>query len=178
MQLVTVLIHELKLVIGQWSVRGEKTNESCVLKNHLAQLREQFPLLKLITGDAIYATRPLAGALLDENCDYLVHHRLLVNHGSVWRHKVAQSSCAKACLAFEKVRGCGPANIRKAFDGKGLPRMEFFNARGEPANEFSARVEICRAKHLPAGGKCEFHWRHNVGDKESAPFLRLPVPNP
>jgi hypothetical protein len=71
-QLVNVLIHDLKLVIGQWSVRGEKTNEPCVLKNHLAELREQFPLLKLITGDAIYATRPLAQALLDENCDYLV----------------------------------------------------------------------------------------------------------
>jgi hypothetical protein len=71
-QLVTVLIHNLKLVIGQWSVRGEKTNEPNVLQNHLSGLREQFPLLKLITGDAIYATRPLAEALLDENCDYLV----------------------------------------------------------------------------------------------------------
>lgn len=71
-QLVTVLVHELKLVIGQWSARGEKTNESRVLLNHLAELREQFPLLRLITGDAIYATRPLAEALLDENCDYLV----------------------------------------------------------------------------------------------------------
>jgi hypothetical protein len=71
-QLVTVLIHELKLVIGQWSVRGEKTNESRVLLNHLAELHERFPLLRLITGDAIYATRPLAAALLEENCDYLV----------------------------------------------------------------------------------------------------------
>jgi hypothetical protein len=71
-QLVTVLIHNLKLVIGQWSVHGEKTNEPNVLQNHLSALREQFPLLKLITGDAIYATRPLAAALMDENCDYLV----------------------------------------------------------------------------------------------------------
>ena len=36
------------------------------------ELLTQFPLLKLITGDAIYAQRPLAEALLDENCDYLV----------------------------------------------------------------------------------------------------------
>ena len=71
-QLVTILIHDLKLVIGQWSVRGEKTNEPCVLKNHIAELREKFPLLKLITGDAIYASRPLVEALLEENCDYLV----------------------------------------------------------------------------------------------------------
>lgn len=71
-QLVTALVHKLKLVLGQWSVRGEKTNEPGVLKNHLAQLKADFPLLKLITGDAIYAQRPLAAALLDENCDYLL----------------------------------------------------------------------------------------------------------
>jgi len=71
-QLLTVLVHQLKLVLGQWSVHGEKTNEPNVLKNHLAELKTQFPLLKLITGDAIYAQRPLAETLLDENCDYLV----------------------------------------------------------------------------------------------------------
>lgn len=71
-QLVTVLIHKLKIVIAKWSVRGEKTNESCVLKNHLAELREHFPLLLGLTGDAIYATRPLAQALTDDNCEYLV----------------------------------------------------------------------------------------------------------
>jgi len=71
-QLVTVLIHKLKLVIAQWSVRGEKTNEPGVLKNHLAELRQQFPLLSCISGDAIYASRPLAEALQQENCDYLV----------------------------------------------------------------------------------------------------------
>lgn len=71
-QLVTALVHELKLVIAQWSVRGEKTNESCVLKNHLPELATRFPLLKLITGDAIYATRPLTAALLEQNCDYLL----------------------------------------------------------------------------------------------------------
>lgn len=71
-QLVTVLVHNLKVVIGQWSVRGEKTNESGVLKNHLAELKRDFPLLKLITGDAIYANRPLAEVLLDNDCDYLV----------------------------------------------------------------------------------------------------------
>src|SRR5262245_52014446 len=71
-QLLTVLVHQMKLVLAQWSVRGEKTNEPNVLKNHLAELMTHFPLLKLITGDAIYAQRPLAEALLDENCDYLL----------------------------------------------------------------------------------------------------------
>lgn len=71
-QLLTVLVHNVKLVLGQWSVHGEKTNEPNVLKNHLVELTTHFPLLKLITGDAIYAQRPLAEALLDENCDYLL----------------------------------------------------------------------------------------------------------
>ena len=71
-QLLTVLVHNLKLVLAQWSVHGEKTNEPNVLKNHLAELTTHFPLLKLITGDAIYAQRPLAEVLLDENCDYLL----------------------------------------------------------------------------------------------------------
>src|SRR6187397_2049389 len=37
-QLLTVLVHELKLVLAQWSVRGEKTNEPTVLRNHLSEL--------------------------------------------------------------------------------------------------------------------------------------------
>jgi len=80
-QLLTVLVHQLKLVIGQWSVHGEKTNEPHVLENHLEELRGQFPLLTLITGDAIYATRPLAQALLDENCDYLL--QIKANQGDI-----------------------------------------------------------------------------------------------
>ena len=71
-QLLTVFVHKLKLVLAQWSVHGEKTNEPGALKNHLAELVQDFPLIKLITGDAIYAQRPLAEALLDENLDYLV----------------------------------------------------------------------------------------------------------
>ena len=71
-QMLTALVHHLKLVVGQWSVRGEKTNEPTALRNHLSELLENFPCLRLITGDAIYAQRPLAQALLEENCDYLL----------------------------------------------------------------------------------------------------------
>jgi hypothetical protein len=71
-QLLTVLVHELKLVLAQWSVRGEKTNEPGVLQNHLEELKANFPFLSLITGDAIFAQRPLADAILDQECDYLV----------------------------------------------------------------------------------------------------------
>jgi hypothetical protein len=71
-QMLTAFAHQLKVVVGQWSVRGEKTNEPTALRNHLSELLENFPLLRLVTGDAIYAQRPLAEALLDENCDYLL----------------------------------------------------------------------------------------------------------
>jgi len=71
-QLLTVMLHELKLVVAQWSVRGEKTNEPHVLLNHLEELRQRIPALSCFTGDAIYAQRPLAEAMDDENCDYLL----------------------------------------------------------------------------------------------------------
>lgn len=71
-QLLTVLVHDVKLVLAQWSVHDEKTNEPTVLRNHLAELLVNFPFLTLITGDAIFAQRPLAAALLEENCDYLL----------------------------------------------------------------------------------------------------------
>ena len=71
-QMLTALVHELKLVIGQWSVGSEKSNEPAVLKTHLPELLANFPMLRLITGDALYAQRPLAKALVEENCDFLL----------------------------------------------------------------------------------------------------------
>ena len=59
-------------MIGQWSVTGEKTNEPTALRNHLHELLERYPLLRLLTGDAIFCQRPLATALVAENCDYLL----------------------------------------------------------------------------------------------------------
>ena len=41
-------------------------NEPNVLKSHIAELMSRFPFLKLITGDAMCARRPLAETLLDE----------------------------------------------------------------------------------------------------------------
>lgn len=80
-QMLTAFVHQLKLVVGQWSVRGDKTNEPTALRNHLSELLQNFPLLRLITGDAIYAQRPLAEALLEENCDYLV--QIKANQGDI-----------------------------------------------------------------------------------------------
>jgi len=80
-QLLTVMVHDLKLVIAQWSVRGEKTNEPKVLRHHLQELCQQFPALHLFTGDAIYAQRPLAEDIVANNCDYLL--QIKGNQGDV-----------------------------------------------------------------------------------------------
>jgi hypothetical protein len=70
-QMLTVFVHHWKVVLGQWSVRGDKTNEPGVLKRHLDDLLEAFPMIKLLTGDAIFAQRPLVEALTSKNCAYL-----------------------------------------------------------------------------------------------------------
>jgi hypothetical protein len=69
--LLTVFVHHLKAVLGQWSVGDEKSNEPAVLSRHLAELFESFPMLRLLTGDALYAQRPLVEALASHGCDYL-----------------------------------------------------------------------------------------------------------
>lgn len=71
-QLLTVMLQELQIVVAQWSVRGEKTNEPHVLLNHLEELRQRIPALNCFTGDAIYTQRSLADAMEDENCDYVL----------------------------------------------------------------------------------------------------------
>jgi hypothetical protein len=69
--MLNVFAHTLKLHLASWNVRGDKTNEPACLKKHLAELFEMYPLLKLLTGDAIFAQRPLLEALQEYNRDYL-----------------------------------------------------------------------------------------------------------
>ena len=55
----------------QWSVRGDKTNEPGCLKRHLASLCQKYPMLELLTGDAIFAQRPLLEELKQHGRKYL-----------------------------------------------------------------------------------------------------------
>jgi len=69
--MLNVFAHTLKLHLASWNVQGDKTNEPGCLKMHLRELFEMYPCLKLLTGDAIFAQRPLLEALQEYHCDYL-----------------------------------------------------------------------------------------------------------
>jgi hypothetical protein len=69
--MLNIFAQKLKLHLASWNVKGDKTNEPCCLKMHLKELFEMYPFLKLLTGDAIFANRPLLEELKKYHCDYL-----------------------------------------------------------------------------------------------------------
>lgn len=70
-QMLNVFLHTVKVTLDQWSIGNDKTNEPGSLKNHLAELLAAYPALQLLTGDAIFAQRPLLDVLAGEGRDYL-----------------------------------------------------------------------------------------------------------
>lgn len=70
-QVLNVFLHAVKVTLDQWSIGADKTNEPGCLKNHLAELLAAYPALQLLTGDAIFAQRPLLEVLTAEGRDYL-----------------------------------------------------------------------------------------------------------
>jgi hypothetical protein len=80
--LLNVFAHHVKVTLNQWSVKDDKTNEPSCLKAHLPKLFEQYPMLRLLTGDAIFAQRPLLEVLKEHGCDYLF--QLKANQGDAF----------------------------------------------------------------------------------------------
>ncbi len=70
--MLNAFVHDLQAVVGQWSTDAEKTNEPTLLRHHLEALLDIYPMLRLITGDAIFAQRPLAELICAKNRDYLL----------------------------------------------------------------------------------------------------------
>jgi len=70
-QMLNVFLQQVKLALDQWSIGGDKTNEPGSLRRHLGELLSAYPALQLLTGDAIYAQRPLIELLQEHGCDYL-----------------------------------------------------------------------------------------------------------
>lgn len=72
LHMLNVFLHDLQAVLGQWSTGAEKTNEPTLLRRHLLELLDTYPMLRLLTGDAIYAQRPLVELMCRHDCDYLL----------------------------------------------------------------------------------------------------------
>ena len=72
LHMLNAFVHDLQAVVGQWSTGSEKTNEPTLLRRHLKKLLRAYPMLRLITGDAIFAQRPLAELICTEDRDYLL----------------------------------------------------------------------------------------------------------
>jgi len=72
LHILNVFVHDVKIALGQWAVGAGKETEPEVLKAHLAELFDRYPALQLLTGDALFAQRPLAQLILEHGRDYLV----------------------------------------------------------------------------------------------------------
>jgi hypothetical protein len=70
-QMLNVFAQEVKACLGQWPLSGDKSTEPEVLKAHLGELFANYPALRLLTGDALYAQRNLAEIIVAFGQDYL-----------------------------------------------------------------------------------------------------------
>ena len=69
--MLNALVHDVQAVVGQWSTGDDKTNEPSLFRRKLRGLLESYPMLQLITGDAIFAQRPLIRMIRKLEKDYL-----------------------------------------------------------------------------------------------------------
>lgn len=69
---LNVFAHDAKLCLADWPVGGDKATEPEVLKAHLDELFAAYPTLRVLTGDALFCQRPLAGAIVAAGRDYLL----------------------------------------------------------------------------------------------------------
>jgi hypothetical protein len=68
--ILSVFAHDLKVCLAQWVV-SDKEAEPTVLKEHLRELFAAFPGLQVLTGDALFAQRPLCILLVEAHRGYL-----------------------------------------------------------------------------------------------------------
>lgn len=70
-QMLNIFIHDVKVTAMSYDIGKDKTNEPGCLKAHLEELFQLYPMLRLLTGDAIFAQRPLLEVLKEHGCDYV-----------------------------------------------------------------------------------------------------------
>jgi hypothetical protein len=71
LHMLNLFIHDFNLVLAQYSVKGDKTNEGNCLKQHAEDFFKKYPFVQLLTGDAAFTNRPLLQVLQDLGKDYL-----------------------------------------------------------------------------------------------------------
>jgi DDE_Tnp_1-associated len=69
--MLNIFAHELGLCLAQFPVTGGKPTEPQALKAALAELIDHYPMLRLLTADALFTQRPLARVILDADRDFL-----------------------------------------------------------------------------------------------------------
>jgi len=71
LHMLNAFVHDVQAVVGQWSTGDDKTNEPSLFRRKLRGLLVSYPMLQLITGDAIFAQRPLIKMIRNLGKDYL-----------------------------------------------------------------------------------------------------------
>jgi hypothetical protein len=69
--MLNLFVHDFHLILAEFSVKGDKTNEAHCLKQHVEEFFAKYPFVQLLTGDAAFTTRPLLQVLKDLGKDYL-----------------------------------------------------------------------------------------------------------
>jgi hypothetical protein len=69
--MLNVFAHDIQLVLGQWKI-NEKEGEPTVFAEHLQELLQRYPGIRLFTGDAYFSGRNLCQAITELNRHYLV----------------------------------------------------------------------------------------------------------
>jgi hypothetical protein len=92
LHVLNVFAHAAKLCLADWPVGGEKATEPEVLRAHLDELFAAYPGLRVLTGDALFCQRPLAGAIVGAGRDYV----LAVKDNQPELHEAARTALAAA----------------------------------------------------------------------------------
>jgi len=70
--LLNLFVHDLNLVLAEYAVAENKTNEESCFRQHAKDFFEKYPFVQLLTGDAAFMTRPLLEVLDELGKDYLL----------------------------------------------------------------------------------------------------------
>ncbi|MFT5301341.1 MAG: hypothetical protein ACI814_002144 [Mariniblastus sp.] len=62
LHMLNAFIHDVQAVVGQWSTGDDKTNEPSSFRRKLRALLVSYPMLKSITGDALFGADFRRGA--------------------------------------------------------------------------------------------------------------------